>query len=111
MPRCLSVSRAAVPAGREAEYLATLRDLAFALGERGQHLWVFRSAVDRHTFLEFSESPSVASHRTQASRSPQEEGLESRLSALADYAPDAWALWNEVPLTAPIDREEGPDAP
>lgn len=115
MPRCLSVSRAAVPAGREADYLAAVRDLAIELGKRGQHLWVFRSATDAGTFLEFSESPSAASHRTRASRLPREQRLESRLRALAAYAPDAWALWDEVPLTAdltaPTDEEESPDAP
>lgn len=111
MPRCLSVSRAAVSAGREPEYLATLRDLAKALGERGEHLWVFRSNADHHTFLEFSESPSAASHRTVIARSPREAQLEARLRALADYEPDAWALWDEVALTPSADTKEGPDAP
>jgi hypothetical protein len=115
MPRCLSVSRATVAAGQEAEYLAAVRELALELGKRGQHLWVFRSAEHAGTFVEFSESPSPASHRTRASRLPREQRLESRLRALAAYAPDAWALWDEVPLTADLtattDEEEGPHAP
>ena len=115
MPRCLSVSRATVAAGQEPDYLAAVRDLAIELGKRGQHLWVFRSADLAGTFLEFSESPSAASHRTRASRLPREQRLESRLRGLAAYAPDAWALWEEVPLTAdltrPTDEEEGPYAP
>ena len=110
MPRCLSVSRATVAAGRDGEYLAAVRDLAIELGKRGQHLWVFRSTSDPRTYLEFSESPSPASHRTRASRLPREQLLESRLRTLATYAPDAWALWDEVPLTAelstPTDEEE-----
>ena len=101
MPRCLSVSRATVSAEREGEYLTTVRDLARALEQRGQHLWVFRSDADPRTFLEFSESPSAASHRTRASRLPREQRLEARLRTLASYAPDAWALWEEVPLGAP----------
>ncbi|MFI5236206.1 MAG: hypothetical protein ACHQXA_10880, partial [Gemmatimonadales bacterium] len=93
MPRCLSVSRATVTPERESEYLATAGDLARALEQRGQHLWVFRSDTDPGTFIEFSESPSAASHRTRASRLPKEQRLEARLRALASYAPDAWALW------------------
>ncbi|MGH7591750.1 MAG: hypothetical protein ACREL2_09965 [Gemmatimonadales bacterium] len=115
MPRWLSVSRAAVAAGREAEYLATVRDLALALGQQGQHLWLFRSTTDVRTFLEFSEGPSAATHRTRVTRSPQERQLESRLRSLAVYAPDAWALWEEVPVTTvlagPAAPEERSDAP
>ncbi|MGH7533012.1 MAG: hypothetical protein ACREL4_06955, partial [Gemmatimonadales bacterium] len=115
MPRWLSVSRAAVAAGREAEYLATVRDLALTLGQQGQHLWLFRSTTDERTFLEFSEGPSAATHRTQATLSFQEQQLESRLRTLAVYAPDAWALWEEVPVTTvlagPTAPEERSDAP
>ena len=47
MPVVLSVSRAAVPAEHEAEYLATLRSLAKVLKSRGQRLWVFKHPARR----------------------------------------------------------------
>lgn len=110
MPRCLSVSRATVAPEREAEYLATVRALARELGRRGQHLWLFRSETDPHTYVEFSESGSAASHRTRASRLPREQQLEHRLRSLVTYAPDAWARWEEVAmggaLAAADDQEE-----
>jgi hypothetical protein len=40
------------------------------------------------------------SHRAQASRLPEEIKLEKKLQSLVTYAPDAWDLWNEVPLGA-----------
>jgi hypothetical protein len=109
VPRCLSVSRATVRPEREAEYLATVRALARELGRRGQHLWLFRSETDPHTYVEFSESGSPAAHRTRASRLPREQELETRLRALVTYAPDAWARWDEVSLDAApaaADQEE-----
>lgn len=109
MTRCLSISRARVAPAREAEYLATVRDLARELGRRGQHLWLFRSETDPRTYVEFSESGSTAAHRTRASRLPREQALESRLRTLVTYAPDAWERWDEVPLDAApaaADQEE-----
>jgi hypothetical protein len=98
MPRVLTVSRVTVAEGREAEYLDTVRRLA-ALGvQRGQHLWVFRHPTRPGQFLEFSESASEMSHRTRASRIGEESKLEARLKSLAAYAPDAWEMWEEVPL-------------
>ena len=38
------------------------------------------------------------SHRTRASRVGEESKLEARLKSLAAYAPDAWEMWEEVPL-------------
>lgn len=111
MAKCLSVSRAVVRPEREGEYLSTVRALARALGRRGQHLWLFRSAAEPGTFIEFSESGSAASHRTRASRLPGEQQLEDRLHHLAAYAPGAWDLWDEVPLGDPLptvaDDQEG----
>ena len=98
MARCLSVSRTVVAPEREGEYLATVRSLARELGRRGQHLWLFRSETEPHTFIEFSESGSAASHRTRASRLPREQQLETRLRALAAYGPGAWDRWEEVAL-------------
>ena len=96
MPRNLSVSRVTVAAENEAEYLATVHKLAGLVERRGQRLWVFRSVQTPHTFVEFSESPTVLSHRVRASRTGEELKLEMRLQSLAHYAPDAWDLWEEV---------------
>ena len=96
MARTLSVSRVRVRAGAEAEYLASVRELARLAEGRGWHLWVFRQPDDPGTFLECSESPSRAMHRAIAERPADERDLEARLRAVADYAPDAWKLWEEI---------------
>ncbi len=101
MPRALTVSRVSVPAEHEAEYLSTVRELAVLADKRGQRLWTFRSVAHPHTFLEFSESPSALSHRSRASRLPEELRLERRLQVLAVYAPDSWEMWEEVPPVTP----------
>ena len=98
MARVLTACRVRVPAHAEAEYLATLRELAGFASARGQRIWLFRNARDPRLFLEFSESATEMSHRAQASRLPEEIKLEKRLQALATYAPDAWELWSEVPV-------------
>jgi hypothetical protein len=100
MPKVLTASRVRVPAAHEADYLATLRELCQFAEARSQRIWLFRSAKDPQLFIEFSESPTEMSHRAQASRLPEETTLEKRLQGLATYAPDAWELWTEVPLTA-----------
>jgi hypothetical protein len=100
MPKVLTASRVRVPAANETEYLATLRELIQFAEARGQRIWLFRHAHDTQLFLEFSESRSEMSHRAQASRLPEEIKLEKKLQALVSYAPDAWDLWNEVPLGA-----------
>jgi len=100
MPKTLSVSRVTVSGGNEAAYLATVRQLAAVLERRGQRLWVFRNPDHPGAFLEFSESPSLMSHRARASRTGDELALEAKLQSLATYAPDAWELWEEVPLSS-----------
>jgi hypothetical protein len=100
MPRALTVARVSVAPEMEEGYLATVRELAALIERRGQHLWVFRSSRAPHTYLEFSEAPSAAAHRLHASRSAEELELESRLRALATYAPESWDLWEEIPFAA-----------
>jgi hypothetical protein len=97
----LTASRVRVPATNEADYLGALRELMPFAEARGQRIWVFRSARDPRLFLEFSESPTEMSHRAQASRLPEELKIERQLQGLATYAPDAWEMWTEVPLTPP----------
>lgn len=105
MPRCLGVSRATVPAGREAAYLAAAGALAAAREARGQHFWIFRSQDDPRTFLEFRESRDPASHPARAALPPTEARLEAELRALAPA--EAAPLWDEVALPAPpADRKE-----
>ena len=100
MPKVLTASRVRVSAANETEYLATLRELIQFAEARGQRIWLFRHASDPQLFIEFSESRSEMSHRAQASRLPEEIKLEKKLQSLVTYAPDAWDLWNEVPLGA-----------
>ncbi len=103
MPKVLTASRVRVPAANQAEYLATLRELCQFAEARGQRIWLFRNAKDPQLFIEFSESPTEMSHRAQASRLPEEITLEKRLQDLATYAPDAWELWSEVSIAAPME--------
>jgi hypothetical protein len=107
MPRALTVSRVTVTAGKEEEYLAVVAELATLLERRGQQLWVFRNPRQPDQFLEFTESPSPMSHRSRASRTGDELKLERKLAAVADYAPDAWEMWAEVPLAgSPSDHPD-----
>jgi hypothetical protein len=94
--RTLSASRVRVQAGAEAEYLASVRELARLAEARGWHLWVFRKPDEPGTYLEFSESRSRDGHRAVARRPADEQALEERLRAVAEYAPGAWDLWEEV---------------
>lgn len=96
MARTLSVSRVRVRAGGEAEYLASVRELARLAEGRGWHLWVFHRPEEPGAFLEFSESRSRETHRAVAGRPADELALEARMRAVADYAPGAWELWEEV---------------
>lgn len=96
MARTLSVSRVRVRAEGEAEYLASVRELARLAEGRGWHLWLFRRADQPGAFLEFSESRSRETHRAVAGRPADELALEERIRAVAEYAPDAWELWEEV---------------
>ena len=106
MSRTLSVARVHVAVDRQAEYLTAVRELAALAARRGQHIWVFRSHRDPLTFLEFSESPTVTSHRHMASRTPDELRLEQRLRRAVEYSPDGNELWEEIPLAVPADETQ-----
>ena len=45
-------------------------------------------------------------HRARASRTDLEVKLERRLREIANYAADAWELWQEVPAPQPRPSEE-----
>ena len=96
MARTLSVSRVSVRAGADGEYLAAVRELAGLAERRGWHLWVFRRQAAAGEYLEFSESRSPDVHRSVTPRPEDEQRLEARLRAVADYQPGAWDLWEEV---------------
>jgi len=107
MARTLTVSRVTVTPEHEAEYLSTVRRLAMHLERRGQRLWIFRSTDKPHTFVEFSESPTLLSHRIRASRTGEELKLEMRLQSIARYATDAWDLWEEVTFEEAPRKSDG----
>lgn len=107
MGRVLTISRVAVAPQHEAEYLRTIQQLAECGKSRARNLWLFRNPDDPGRFIEFSESRTELNHRVRASRTDLEERLERRLRQIADYEPDAWELWAEVPVTEPAP----PDAP
>ena len=96
MPRMLSVSRVRVQPGREANYLAAVRELAVLHEARGRHLWVFRRAGRPDEFLECSESRDEASHRAVAAPPEDERRLEARIRTVASYEYGSWDLWEEV---------------
>jgi hypothetical protein len=96
MSRALTVSRVRVRTADQAKYLAAVRELA-ALAERhGWHLWIFRHPTERELFLECSESRSPESHRTASDRPADEQAVEERIRALAEYELGSWELWEEV---------------
>lgn len=105
MGRVLTVSRVTVRPEQEKEYLATVQALAALGATRSQRIWVFRNSSKPHTYIEFSESPSRASHRARASRTADELKLEEKLRSLATYSPDAWEMWEEVAASQPIEPE------
>jgi hypothetical protein len=105
MGRVLTVSRVTVSPEQEKEYLATVQALAALGSSRNQRIWVFRNSSKPHTYIEFSESPSRASHRARASRTADELKLEEKLRSLATYSSDAWELWEEVAASQPIEPE------
>jgi hypothetical protein len=96
MSRALTVSRVRVQTADQATYLAAVRELAVLAERHGWHLWIFRHPTDRELFLECSESRSPESHRTAAGRPADEQTVEERIRALAEYEPRAWELWEEV---------------
>ncbi len=101
--RVLTVARVTVPPEHELEYIRTVHALAELGAPRGQNLWLFKSSRTPHTYLEFSESRTEMSHRSRASRTDYEIRLERRLHTIAQYAPGASELWEEV--TAPEPEE------
>lgn len=107
MPRLLTISHVTVATEHEAEYVRTFHMLAELAGGRAQRLWLFRSARAANSYVEFSEGPSELAHRARASRTDLEEKLERRLREIADYAPGAWDMWQEVPVPEPQDSSEG----
>jgi hypothetical protein len=96
MSRTLTVSRVRVRRDDQAAYLAAVRELAVLAERHGWHLWVFRHPTERELFLECSESRSAEAHRTAPGRPADEQALEARIRALAEYQPGAWELWEEV---------------
>ena len=98
MARVLSVSRTTVSREDVPAYLATLGKLGSRIRARGGSLWLFRHPTLADSFLEFSESDSPGTHRSRVPGDPAEAALELQLRGLAAYPPDAWTLWEEVPL-------------
>jgi hypothetical protein len=96
MPRTLTVSRVRVHGGREAEYLAAVRELAALHDTRGRRLWVFRRVGQPGLFLECSESADEERHRAVAPPPEDERRLEARIRAVAEYEYGSWDLWEEV---------------
>jgi hypothetical protein len=106
MARLLSVARVTVHPGHQEEYLRVIHQLAALGAGRGQNLWVFQSGSDPRQYLEFSESRTEMSHRSRASRTDLELKLERRLQQIAEYAPGASDLWEELPAPEPTDVED-----
>jgi hypothetical protein len=96
MARTLTVSRVRVRAGAEAEYLASVRELARLAEARGWHLWVFRHPNQPGAFLEFSESRSRETHPGVTERPADERALQARIRAVAEYEAGERELWEEV---------------
>ncbi len=103
MPRLLSVARVTVQPANQEEYLRVIHHLSALGAGRGQSLWVFQSGSDSRQYLEFSESRTEMSHRSRASRTDLELKLERRLQQIAEYAPGATDLWEELPAPEPTD--------
>jgi hypothetical protein len=101
MPRALIASRATVPRGREADYVAILARLAALVRTRGGHFWLFRDPGTPGAFLEFTESPGAEEHRARPASDTEAAALERRLEAIAHYAPDRRVVWEEVSLEEP----------
>ena len=96
MARILTVSRVRVRAGAEAEYLASVRELARLAEARGWHLWVFSHPDQPGAFLEFSESRSRETHPAVTERPADERVLQARIRAVAEYEAGERELWEEV---------------
>ena len=97
MARVLTISRVLVTPEHESEYLRIVQQLAEFVRGRAQSIWLYRNPAVAGRYIEFSESRTEMAHRVRASRTDLEERLERRLREIAEYAPDAWDLWAEVP--------------
>ena len=62
---------------------------------------------EAQTYIEFSESPSRASHRL-ALPNADELRLEDRLRSLAIYSSDAWEMWRGTGVNRPNPRDGAP---
>ena len=105
MARVLTISHVMVAPPYESEYVRTVHELAACVRGRAQHIWLYRDPAMAGSYIEFSESRTEMAHRVRAVRTDLEERLERRLREIAEYAPNAWDLWTEVPDV------RGPDAP
>ena len=94
MTRTLTVARARVPETAVQQYRALLPERAAAANRRGARFWVFQSASEDGTYLEFTEAPDGSA----GARTAEEIAIERRMRELALYGPDAEAVWEEVQL-------------
>jgi hypothetical protein len=94
----LTIARAAVSPGREAEYLALVKELAGLVSGAGRHFWLYRSATDPLEFVEFREGSREGAGGWPVRRSAEERRLEERLRQIALYDEAADEMWNDVPL-------------
>lgn len=98
MPRALTASRVSVPREHQAEYVATLAQLAVRRRARGGHLWLFRDPATPGAFLEFNENATTQGLGGRRASDIDEAALERRLEAIATYAPEPRVVWEEVSL-------------
>ena len=98
MPRTLTVSRVRVRAGREAEYLAAVRELAALHAARGRRAVGVPPRAGRAGAVPGVQRERRRGERTAPWRVPPEDErrLEARIRAVAEYEDGAWDLWQEV---------------
>jgi hypothetical protein len=96
MARVLTVRRVRVSSAHAQEYQRTVATLAARLEARGQHLWLFRHRSDDGSWLEFSEGPDDASHRSAGPVDAGEAALEAALLRLAESQETDCEIWDEV---------------
>lgn len=102
MARVLTAARVTVAPEHTDAWLAILEVLAARLRARGQHLWVFRAEGQDNQWLEFTEGPDPATHRSAGPADHEERNLETSLRELAGYDAESGATrWQEVSLIRP----------
>jgi hypothetical protein len=95
----LTAARVTVAAEHTNAWLDTLEVLATRLKARGQHLWVFRAEGRGDQWLEFTEGPDQATHRSAGPADDEERRLEATLRKLARYDEESAEMrWQEVSL-------------